>query len=212
MKSVITSIQPYYVFLIIARLMGWDIPQEKTVEVRKDYPKDSEWNKVTHIYCSKNRRSFNRIPKQYQPFMKKLLGKVVGEFVCDTIVKYEGGIDYGVDDNDHIFYCGTLAECTGLTRTECLDYGKKKIRLGWLLQDLYGWHISDLKIYDTPKELGEFYHKLSEKVLENGDYDCRKGETICMDYPEGGDLCEDCPFGGRVYLTRPPQSWCYVEA
>ncbi len=38
MKSVLISIQPYWVFLIIARLMGWNIPQEKTVEVRKDYP------------------------------------------------------------------------------------------------------------------------------------------------------------------------------
>lgn len=63
MKSVLIAIQPYYVFLIIARLMGWSLQQEKTVEVRKDYPKASDWNKVTHIYCSKNRKSFNRIPK-----------------------------------------------------------------------------------------------------------------------------------------------------
>lgn len=85
MKAALTSIQPYYVFLIIAPTMGWDVPQEKTVEVRKDYPKDREWNKVVIIYCSKNRKSFNRIPTQYQPFMKKLLGKVSGEFVCDRI-------------------------------------------------------------------------------------------------------------------------------
>lgn len=84
-KSVIISIQPYWVFLIIAKAMGWDIPQEKTIEVRKDFPKDKLWNKVTHIYCGNNRKSFNRIPKQYQPFMKKLLGKVIGEFVCDRI-------------------------------------------------------------------------------------------------------------------------------
>lgn len=54
MKAITLSIQPYYVFLIIARLMGWNIPQEKTVEVRKDFPKASDWNKVTYIYCSKN--------------------------------------------------------------------------------------------------------------------------------------------------------------
>ncbi len=51
MKSVLISIQPYWVFLIIARLMGWNIPQEKTVEVRKDYPKDGILdcnNRVTH--------------------------------------------------------------------------------------------------------------------------------------------------------------------
>ncbi len=31
MKVVLISIQPYYVFLIIARAMGWKIDQEKTV-------------------------------------------------------------------------------------------------------------------------------------------------------------------------------------
>ena len=45
MKAIMLSIQPYYVFLIIARVMGWDIPQHKTVEVRKDSPKDSAWNR-----------------------------------------------------------------------------------------------------------------------------------------------------------------------
>ena len=58
MKSVLISIQPYYVFLIIAQLMGWDIPQRKTEEVRKDLPKDKAWNRNTHIYCSKNLKSF----------------------------------------------------------------------------------------------------------------------------------------------------------
>jgi len=77
-KSVLIAIQPYYVFLIIARLMGWDIPQEKTIEVRKNYPRDATLNKRVHIYCSRNRRSFNRIPKQYQPLVEKFLGRVIG--------------------------------------------------------------------------------------------------------------------------------------
>lgn len=92
MKSVLISIQPYWVFLIIAPLIGWNIPQEKTVEVRKNFPKDLDWNKVVHIYCGKNGKSFNRIPKEYQPFMEKFLGKVIGEFVCDRVDKYEWDI------------------------------------------------------------------------------------------------------------------------
>ena len=48
-KSVLISIQPYYVFLIIAKTMGWDIPQEKTIEVRKTVPKDKDWNKKVII-------------------------------------------------------------------------------------------------------------------------------------------------------------------
>ena len=46
-----------------------------------------------------------------------------------------------------------------------------------------GWHISDLKIYDQPRELGAF----------------RKPE-----YPTGLRLEDD-------EIKRPPQSWCYVE-
>ena len=40
MKAVLMSIQPYWVFLIIARIMGWKIDKEKTIEVRKNFPKD----------------------------------------------------------------------------------------------------------------------------------------------------------------------------
>lgn len=140
-KSVLISIQPYWVFLIIARLMGWNIPQEKTVEVRKDFPKASDWNKVAHIYCSKNRKSFNRIPKQYQPSIVKFLGKVIGDFVGDRISKYNTNCLDGED---------SLKAATCLDDAEIMDY------VGYLDKSFYLWHITDLKIYDKPKELGEF--------------------------------------------------------
>lgn len=79
------SIQPYWVFLIIATKMGWNISKEKTIEVRKTFPKDGNWDKVVKMYCSNNKKSFSMIPKEYQPLMKQFLGKVVGEFVCDLI-------------------------------------------------------------------------------------------------------------------------------
>ena len=51
----------------------------------------------------------------------------------------------------------------------------------------YGWHISDLMIYDKPRELSEFrYYNTSVKV-ENG---------IILPTHE---------------IKRPPQSWMYVE-
>lgn len=64
----------------------------------------------------------------------------------------------------------------------------------------YAWHISDLKIYDKPKELSEFFAK------------CRISDKKCR-------LCNNCfereDSYGRYYavkkLTRPPQSWCYVQ-
>lgn len=174
MKSVLISIQPYWVFLINARLMGWNIPQEKTVEVRKDCPKDPAWNRRVHIYCSKNRKSFNRIPKEYQPLMEKFLGRVIGEFVCDSIsilpAIFITKNVYGASENAQRF-----ASESCLTQQELIAYcGTNDF--------LYGWHISDLKIYDKPKGLGEFF---TRKVFIN----------IYID----------------KQITLPPQSWCYVE-
>lgn len=47
----------------------------------------------------------------------------------------------------------------------------------------YGWHMSNLRIYDTPRELSEFTG------------------------------LRDTRFGAAPYdIKRAPQSWCYVEA
>lgn len=55
-------------------------------------------------------------------------------------------------------------------------------------RNFYEWHISGLVIYDKPKELSEFSFP-----KENIDFSYRKRNQY---------------FKG---LTRPPQSWCYVE-
>ena len=89
MKSVLISIRPYWVFLIIAKVMGWNIGEEKTIEVRKNYPKDENWDKVAKIYCSKDKKSFAKIPKEYQPLMEQFLGKVIGEFCCNKVENIE---------------------------------------------------------------------------------------------------------------------------
>ncbi len=188
MKSVLISIQPYWVFLIIAKKMGWNIDNEKTVEVRKNYPKDENWDKVAKIYCSKDKKSFAKIPKEYQPFMEKFLGKVVGEFVCKKI--------------DRMVHCGT---CNSNIRLRIVDENRnyKELDSTYLSKcklhyneideyssggDVYGWHISNLVIYDNLKELSEFHSYNCGTYIENG-------------YP--------LP---THEIKRPPQSWCYVES
>lgn len=198
MKSVMISIKPYWVFLIIAKTMGWNIDKEKTVEVRKTYPQDDEWDKVGKIYCTKDKKSFNHIPKKYQPFMEKFLGKVIGEFVCnriDTIRKR------GIDDNFDYCYLSldkwgnddiepeiTAVKNSCVLRDDLNDYGKNS-------RMLYGWHISNLKLYDKPKGLGEF-----EKPCNRNCF------TPCPHYRGKEYECE------KPIITRPPQSWCYVES
>lgn len=53
-------------------------------------------------------------------------------------------------------------------------------------KNLYGWHISDLVIYKVQKELSEFKGR---KLVW-------RGNNHIHEYKE---------------ITRPPQSWCYVE-
>lgn len=144
MKSVLISIKPYWVFLIIAKIMGWNIGKEKTVEVRKNYPKSENWNRSVKIYCSKDKRSFSKIPKEYQPFMEQLLGKVIGECVCDWCEAFT--TNYYTMDRPQTLRIARAA-CLGLY--ELMEYEGNA-------HCLYGWHISDLVIYDAPKELFEF--------------------------------------------------------
>lgn len=185
MKSVLISIQPYWVFLIIAKTMGWNIPQEKMIEVRKSYPKAENWNKVAKIYCSKDKRSFSKIPEEYQPLMEQLLGKVVGEFVC-----WGYNINRFTEDDAHL-YDDVHMSCVPVK--ELLEYANGR--------DLYFWVIANLKIYDVPKPLSMFYKECTGLDNTGMCYECENAV---------GEEC-DCAVNGRLHLTRPPQSWCYVE-
>lgn len=84
-----------------------------------------------------------------------------------------------------------------LTGEELCDYGDGKL--------LYGWHISDLVIYDKPKELWEFKTP-----------PCEKSDTFChkCKYFEVHNTPEyyetECWGENGVVLTRPPQSWMYI--
>ena len=194
MKSVMISIKPYWVFLIIAKTLGWNIDKEKTVEVRKTYPRDDEWNKVGKIYCTKDKKSFNHIPEKYRPFMEKFLGKVIGEFVCDEILQFNhddyNSPAYDISDDDLNRTC--------LFQEDLYRYASGKT--------LYGWHISNLKIYDEPKALNKFYKKDFEEALSNWEdlFSIGTPKGCLVEYPPE-------PKEEDYILTKAPQSWCYVE-
>lgn len=199
MKSAIRSIKPYWVFLIIARKMGWDITQEKTIEVGKNQPLAKDWNRKTFIYCSTDKKSFNRIPKEYQPLMRPLLGKVIGEFICDKVEMVNAKCsDYGID----LFYHDCIIKGC-LSEREIDKYFNipedKDLRV--MKGNGYAWHITDLKIYNTPKDISEFVKPYVDYNKPVKDW-CHNDCVICDE--------ENCKYDRR--LTRPPQSWCYTEA
>lgn len=117
-----------------------------------------------------------------------LNGRIIGEFVCDRITDISVVVRNCNENYNEVYHND---ECKGscLTWKELQEYGKGKT--------LYGWHISDLKIYDKPKELSEF--KRWNRTEENSP--CAHTKWL---YPD----CKDCK---ECNLTRPPQSWCYVE-
>ena len=187
MKAVMISIQPKWVEKIVNG--------EKTIEVRKSRPKIETPFKC---YIYRTTKKVDEIVEEYdsnfkllrrKKTLKMFSGKVIGEFVCDRITNISVVVRNCNENYNEVYHND---ECKGscLTWKELQEYGKDK--------PLYGWHISDLKIYDKPKELNEFVKAYPIK--------CGKGyESI------------DCTGCGseftcaKRFITRPPQSWCYVE-
>lgn len=187
MKSVMLSIKPYWLFLIIAKKMGWKTDKEKTIEVRKSYPKDKDWNKTIILYCTKDKISFNLIPKEYRQLMEMFLGKVIGEFVCNEIKEIRA-------DNLVALYFNNPCDKT------CL--GDLQLRIYANGNNLFLWHTSDLKIYDEPKALGKFY-RYGSLSYDDWLYGIYNGK--------GGSRSSYESYKNVFKLIYPPQSWCYVE-
>lgn len=141
MKSVLVSLLPYWYYLI-----GEGI---KTSEVRKKIPKAKDWNGIVECYMTKDKKSFARIPKEFQEKYAPLMGKVGMRFVCD-------GIDeFTPTENGVAFKRFSALHRTCLSVAEIREYLNGNIG--------YGWHISDLKIYDKPRELSEFFTPMEKR-------------------------------------------------
>lgn len=120
-----------------------------------------------------------------------LNGRVIGEFVCDTVERLEYQEKYlqGITSRTAIKYFSDKIKSTALSVNELMNYGKNK--------PLSGWHISDLKIYDKPRELSNFNRPCSYKGLC---FSCDRSV-----FASNGDIV--C----KATITRPPQSYMFVE-
>lgn len=167
-KAVLISIQPKYAQAIASGA--------KTIEVRKTRPKLQPPFKV-YIYETKGYDTL---------FYKKPAklcvggGAIIGEFICDKIDTYEiEGYDstnkyyqsiskvYYDEDGDSLSCLQVsndmereeqqksyLLKKSQLTFDEIGQYvcGKKEFNF----YIFFGWHITDLVIYDTPRKLSEY--------------------------------------------------------
>ena len=127
---------------------------QKTIEVRKTRPKMDTPFKC-YIYKCGN-------------------GKVIGEFTCDCIDEYDDDTIFSFRHEDYARWNDFDLDRACMHPEDFQNYANGK----WL----YGWHISDLRVYDHPRDLWEFTGLRETK------------------------------FGAEpVPITRPPQSWRYVE-
>lgn len=122
-------------------------------------------------------------------------GAVVCEFVFDWFCIMPDPMDGSIRKE----FC--QGAC--LTEQEIRDYAKGR--------DVYGWHISELIVYETPKALSDFT-PLCRFLLDGGE--CDHGKVACpyqdFDYNPWPDYSVNV-VTCRKRMAKPPQSWCYVE-
>ena len=180
---ILASIKPYYYYLIAE--------EKKKIEVRKmalkNLPQDIAF------YMSKDEKSFAKIPKKFQEKYRKHFGKIGMRVVCDEVEEFhewelspQGKFaDFERERLENFLTAACLSEEEVVRYRENLPYFKP----------LYGWHISDLKIYDKPKPIMQFYKPCPIKI---------KNCPVCELYSTYTGCCMN-------NIDRPPQSYMFVE-
>lgn len=177
-----------------------------------------------------------------------LNGKVIGEFICDRIDEYE--CEFVDDDCLETVHLIDREDCDDedypdrtliwsnegdnynfspddeIIKGSRVSYKELKKYIGYGFNTFYGWHITDLKIYDKPKELSEFYPPILcsvyDKIPTKQELDIDLMIKLPSPQYHKSFFCKKCKYYNgdfgtcdRGYklkpITRAPQSWCYVE-
>ena len=202
MKSILLSIKPQWVAKILNK--------EKTIDVRKQFPKDYVgW---VYIYCTKDKKNYlywdwydpsfveeewfvSNIPDIWDDDRKNINGsfngKVVARFWCDKVETISLPYTYfGTDkwvscENERTLQTETIDE-QELLKKSCISEEQIYKYLNFKKspkQVGYAIHFSKLEIFDKPKYLTEYYKSYVE--TEKGIY--------------------------YQVLTKAPQNYCYIE-
>lgn len=180
-KAVLISIRPKWCYLIASRT--------KTIEVRKTKPKID-----TPFKCY----IYQTLPKSGD--WNERDGHVIGEFVCDDIYEIDAERGKTLGEAVKGIAAYRLLRDACLTAYDLLDYLSAGENSTLEYRTGYGWHISDLWLYDQPKKLSEFNGICSKKALT--DCECES----CKRLLETG--IGHCPLD---WIKNAPQSWRYVE-
>ena len=194
-KAVLASIKPCHTANILVGL--------KTLEIRKTVP---------------------NIPTPFRVYVYETLngGKGAGEVVCEFLCDFFFSIDteWMIHDELPGMPMETWLEWndapdeyetkSDIEKASCLTWKEIERYMGASPQ-IFCWHISELKIYGKPKVLSDFTPWC--RFLLAGS-ECDHGKVACpyqdFDYNPWPD-CSVNVVTCRKRMTKPPQSWCYVE-
>lgn len=177
MKAILMSIKPRFAQLILGKT--------KTIEIRKRFPKDYVgWVYIYHTKA-KNPNEWLIPAGAKRTKENDCSGKVIARFWCDNVEEIK--MNLGCD-----FFTKTLNE-EEIKKQACLNTTQLEEYLFTKIGNFkcaYAIHISQLEIFDTPKELNEFYGYTDKKV------------EWYTGLPKVRVLTS---------LKKAPQSWQYIE-
>lgn len=175
-----------------------------------------------YIYCTMRKaKRPGKILEIHTPDAKfhRGNGRVIGEFLCDNV-----SVIFDTNGNPKNYMTDILPSAMQKT---ALSYDEFGAYVGNRADknSIYGWNITDIKIYEEPKSLCEFHkygapdmESLAEELCEycNDTAYGRHRSYVC---PSGYVSCEGrfCDKAYEQYLddnfsiVSPPKSWIYVE-
>lgn len=131
----------------------------------------------------------------YETKNKGGCGKVIGQF--DVVHNIE------FDPLNHHLYSLDFIKDGCVPIEDLIEYANGDVIYGNVLEKIVG--------YDEPKELSEFYTPEWFRDCEKGCDDMERMRCPTKDSRKVDRMCGWCRKGGKP-ITRPPQSWCYVES
>lgn len=227
-KSVLFSIHPEFCELIVSL--------KKPIEIRKTAPKLPTPFKGL-IYCTKPKKILKYVfrPEDYPeemrpdknifckvadgrfPFCSEVNGngKIIGEFICDGITKFYCLKRYAPELRCFTTLIQTTKnEIIDIEAGACLDANEIDNYLDG--KDGYALHISNLKLYDRPRELSEFTTEEPVLQADIGRDACTFCDCFSCNDPDCSEKrCHAAydryldAFRAEYSLNRPPQSWRY---
>lgn len=196
MKAILMSIKPKYVSMILNKI--------KTIEVRKRFP--SDYVGWVYIYCTKEINNHNILVKHAvdgvyrvgncygtddgKEHNEALNGKVVARVWCDNVGVIKLYYCFTVPTIAYTTFADKYYSDSDLQVASCLNGNELMTYLGTDKKEVgFAIHISQLEIFDTPKELNEFATTKQQLVY----------------------IGQIQPILQNIPLTKAPQSRQYIE-